>query len=67
MDKLQQRLLTRAEVAQLLSVEEKTLANWRSRSYGPRGFRVGKGVRYRREEVDRWLAEQEADTGGTAA
>jgi len=59
-DKLQQRLLTRAEVAQLLGVEEKTLANWRSRSYGPLSFRVGKGVRYRAQEVDRWLAEQEA-------
>lgn len=57
---LQQRLLSRAEVAHLLGVEEKTLANWRGRSYGPRGFRVGKAVRYRRDEVDRWLSAQES-------
>lgn len=57
---IQRRLMTRAEVAQELGVEEKTLRNWRSRGYGPPGFRVGKAVRYRRDEVDRWLAEQEA-------
>lgn len=57
---MERRLMTRAEVAQLLGVEEKTLANWRTRRFGPPGFRVGKAVRYRPEEVDRWLAEQEA-------
>lgn len=67
MAEIERRLMTRAEVAHLLGVEEKTLANWRSRSYGPRGFRVGKAVRYRADEVDRWLAAQEANTGGTAA
>jgi len=66
-DKLQQRLLTRAEVAQLLGVEEKTLRNWRWRSYGPPSFRVGKGVRYRAQEVDRWVAQQEASEPRGAA
>lgn len=56
----ERRLMTRADVAQLLGVEEKTLANWRTRAFGPQGFRVGKAVRYRPEEVDRWLGEQEA-------
>ncbi|MEX5636984.1 helix-turn-helix domain-containing protein [Parafrankia sp. FMc2] len=36
-----------------------TIRNWRTRGYGPRGFKVGNTVLYRRTEVDRWLAEQE--------
>jgi len=61
MPEVEQRLMTRAEVAQLLQIPEKTLRNWRARGIdGPRGFKVGKAVRYRREEVERWLAQQEA-------
>jgi predicted DNA-binding transcriptional regulator AlpA len=83
MQEVQRRLLTRAEVAQLLGVEEKTLANWRTgelanwrtgelanwrtRGFGPQGFRVGKAVRYRDEEVGRWLAAQEAAEAGDGA
>lgn len=53
-------LLTVEEVAAELRVRPKTLLNWRSSGIGPRGFRVGGTVRYRRAEVHRWLAEQEA-------
>lgn len=53
-------LMTRPEVAALLGVAEKTLANWKSRRFGPPCFRVGAGVRYRRSDVLQWIAEQEA-------
>jgi len=56
----QRRLMTRAEVAELLGVPEKTLRNWSSQRRGPHSFHVGKTVRYRAQEVDRWLAAQEA-------
>ncbi len=64
----QRRLMTRAEVAELLGIPENTLRNWRYRGIeGPRSFRVGKTVRYRREEVERWLAAQEANEPQGAA
>lgn len=64
----ERRLMSRADVAYELGIAEKTLANWRTRGFGPRGFRVGKAVRYLRGEVDRWLAEQQAEAtvGGEA-
>jgi len=68
MPEVEQRLMTRAEVAQLLRIPEMTLKAWRERGIdGPRSFKVGKAVRYRREEVDRWLAQQEASAPRGAA
>lgn len=58
-------LMTLDEVAATLRINRKTLLNWRPLGVGPRGFRVGKAVRYRRSEVDQWLAAQES--GGDAA
>lgn len=59
-------LMTVDEVAALLRVGRKTLLNWRPLGIGPCGFRVGGAVRYRRVEVDRWLAEQERQAAGAA-
>lgn len=67
MPESEHELMTPDEVAAMLKVGRKTLLNWRARGVGPRGFRVVKAVRYPRGEVVRWLAEQQADTGGTAA
>jgi len=53
-------LMTLDEVAALLKVSRKTILNWRARGIGPQGFRVVKAVRYRRSEVARYLAAQEA-------
>ena len=52
-------LMTIDEVASELKISRKTLLNWRATGTGPRGFRVGKAIRYRRENVAHWLAEQE--------
>lgn len=49
------RLMTIDEVASYMQVPVKTLYDWRYRACGPRGMRVGRHVRYRRDEVDRWL------------
>ncbi|WP_168703059.1 helix-turn-helix transcriptional regulator [Gordonia paraffinivorans] len=49
---------------------EGTLRYWRHAGTGPASFTVGgKKVVYRRSEIERWLAEQEAATtrGGGAA
>ena len=48
-------LLGTADVARLLGVPVKTVLTWRHKGIGPQGFRVGKHVRYRPEDVRRWL------------
>lgn len=62
-------LLTVAEVAAYLQLPVATLYAWRHRGEGPLGFRVGRYVRYRRADVDRWIAAQAAmnSTGPSAA
>jgi predicted DNA-binding transcriptional regulator AlpA len=37
-----------------------TIRYWRLRGRGPRGFRVGKQLRFRVEDVQEWLEEQAA-------
>jgi excisionase family DNA binding protein len=51
-------LLTVKELAQHCQVPEATIYAWRYRGVGPRSVRVGKYVRYRQEDVDRWLESQ---------
>jgi predicted DNA-binding transcriptional regulator AlpA len=57
-------LLTINEVAQILRVPVATLRYWRNLGTGPASFRIGRGVRYWRSEVYRWLYYQ---GGGGAA
>lgn len=51
-------LLSIEEVAAWLRVPKKTVYMWRTRGYGPRGMKVGKYLRYRREDVESWIEEQ---------
>lgn len=51
-------LLTMKEVAALVRVPLATLRYWRHLGTGPRGFRVGRSVRYWRTEVHDWLQRQ---------
>jgi DNA-binding transcriptional MerR regulator len=51
-------LLTLKEVAALVRVPEATLRYWRHLGIGPHGFRIGRSVRYWRNEVIHWLDEQ---------
>lgn len=49
-------LLTTDEAAQVLRVHPVTLAAWRSTGKHELPFvRLGKAVRYRREDIDAWL------------
>jgi excisionase family DNA binding protein len=49
-------LMTPAQVAAFLNMPLATLQSWRAQRTGPRGYRVGRHVRYRREDVETWLA-----------
>jgi excisionase family DNA binding protein len=51
------RLLTPYEVAVFLGVPLRTIYRWRSRGDGPRGYRIGRHVRYRVDDIERWLED----------
>lgn len=53
-------VLTLSELAAALAVKVQTLYDLRSKGRGPRGFRVGRELRFRRREVEAWLAGMEA-------
>jgi excisionase family DNA binding protein len=50
-------LLRPDEVARLLDVPLRTIYRWRSQHNGPRGYRVGRHVRYRVDDIERWLED----------
>ncbi|MEX1005684.1 MAG: helix-turn-helix domain-containing protein [Acidimicrobiia bacterium] len=52
------RLLTAEDLAAFLEVPVKTLYAWRYRGEGPIGFRVGKHIRYRWTDVERWIGDR---------
>jgi excisionase family DNA binding protein len=56
-------LLTVEEIAAELRIPEGTFRTWRANDKGPKSFRIGRRVVYRRADVEAWLAAQEAKTG----
>lgn len=54
-----ERLWTAADVAAYLGVPIKTVYTWRSRGRGPKGFRIGKHLRWRVATVLEWSLDQE--------
>lgn len=54
-------VLTLSQLATQLGVSVQTLYDLRSQGRGPRGFRVGRELRFRISEVDSWVAQMEAD------
>lgn len=52
------KLMTPEEVAELLGVPRRTLTVWRYEGIGPKGFKVGRHVRYRLVDVESWIEEQ---------
>ena len=49
------------ELADYLDVPVKTLYAWRYRRECPLAFRVGRHLRYRRSDIQRWI-QQRVDT-----
>lgn len=48
-------LLTTKELAEYLGKSERSLIRWRQRRIGPHWVKVGNEVRYRADDVNRWL------------
>ena len=58
------RLLTSAEVADVIRVPHATLRYWRHVGIGPKSFKMGpRRVLYREEDVLAWVADQYGATG----
>lgn len=55
--KTMQPLLTPDEVAKLLGLSTKTLAEWRSKGRGPDFVRLRRNIRYRLADIKAYLAE----------
>lgn len=53
-------LLTVAEVASYLGVPISTIHFWRGRDDGPPAVKVGRRLRYRTDDVARWLDERKS-------
>lgn len=53
------KLLTIEEVADRCRVSPATVRFWRHKGTGPSGFRLGRRVVFRENEVENWLASQE--------
>ena len=56
------QLLTVTQVADLLQVPPQTLYGWRTRGDGPPGLKVGRHLRYRRDDLMRWLSDLDQTT-----
>jgi len=54
----QPELLTITEAAELLRTPVATLRFWRTRNIGPRSFRLGRRVLYRRDDLQAWIDAQ---------
>jgi len=52
------QLLTLSEAADILRTPVATLRYWRHLGIGPDGFRMGRRVMYRIDDLDRWIKEQ---------
>ena len=60
------QLLTITETAELLRTPVATLRWWRHTGQGPRSFKIGRRVTYRRSDLEDWTEAQRRG-GGTAA
>ena len=61
------RLLAIKEVAELLGVPVATLRWWRHKGVGPDSLKIGRMVKYRPIDVDRWVEAQRRPGGPAAA
>ena len=57
------RLMTVEDLAEYLGIPVQTVYKQRSMGTEPPGYPVGRSVRFKRSEVDAWLAKRKDDWG----
>ena len=55
------RALSLSELAARLGVKPQTIYDLRSEGRGPKGFRVGSELRFRKKVIDAWIRQLEDD------
>ncbi|WP_375389378.1 helix-turn-helix transcriptional regulator [uncultured Amnibacterium sp.] len=60
-------LLGVAELAEYLGVPAQRIYDWRLTGVGPRGYRLGRELKFPVSEVTRWLAERDERTGSAGS
>ena len=59
------QLLTVEELASYLEVPVATIYAWRYHRQGPPGFRIGRHLRFRWSDVERWIEDRIGQTSHT--
>ena len=59
------RLLTVEDLAEYLDVPVATIYAWRYHRRGPPGFRIGRHLRFRWSDVERWIEDRITQTSHT--
>lgn len=59
-------LLTLADVTERYPIPAGTLRYWRHCGTGPKSFKLGRRVMYRKEDVDAWIEAQYERDGSPA-
>ena len=59
-------LLTPPQTAKRLNITTWTLTKWRTKGQGPPFVKVGRAVRYREADLDKWIQELPAHTSTAA-
>jgi excisionase family DNA binding protein len=54
-----EKLLSPTDLAQYLDVPRSTIYEWNYKRTGPPAIRIGKHVRYRLADVERWLGTRQ--------
>jgi len=54
----QSEWISALDIAREIRVPVRTVLSWRQRGVGPASAKFGKHVRYRRVDVDEWIAQQ---------
>ncbi|HYT88107.1 MAG TPA: helix-turn-helix domain-containing protein [Gemmataceae bacterium] len=58
-------MFTVKETAMYLNVPVATLRWWRAQGTGPPAAKLGKHLRYDKDELDQWIAEQKRKENGS--
>lgn len=53
-------LITAQDTANKLGIKRQLLDQWRCQGKGPKFIRMGRMIRYRPDDVDQWIADNEA-------
>lgn len=55
-------LITAIQAAELLSIHPNTLAKWRLSGAGPTFTKMGRSVRYRMSDIEKWIDARQANS-----